>query len=78
LKAALNLAAQQDERIVSRSAWKIGLATIPDAHRSRNVILPEMAVRAIVAAAYEVSAAFGLLVETAAITGARVRPARPP
>src|SRR6516162_551819 len=35
LKAALNRAADQDERIVSRRAWEIGLATIPDAERSR-------------------------------------------
>jgi integrase len=72
LKAALNLAAQQDERIISRSAWKIGLATIPDAHVSRNVILDEPAIRAVIAMSYEQSDEFGLLVETGAVTGARV------
>jgi integrase len=72
LKAALNLAAQQDERIISRSAWKIGLATIPDAHVSRNVILDEQAIRAVIAMSYEQSDEFGLLVETGAVTGARV------
>ena len=72
LKAALNLAAQQDERMVSRSAWKIGLATIPDAHVSRNVILDEQAIRAVIATSYEQSEEFGLLVETSAVTGARV------
>jgi len=40
-KAALNLAADQDERIASRRAWETGLASIPDAEQSRNVILPE-------------------------------------
>jgi integrase len=72
LKAALNLAADSDERIMSRQAWEIGLATIPDAEESRNVILSEESVRAIIARAYEQSAAFGLLVEVAAVTGARV------
>ena len=72
LKAALNLAAQQDERIISRSAWKIGLAIIPDAHLSRNVILDEQAIRAVIAMSYEQSDEFGLLVETGAVTGARV------
>jgi hypothetical protein len=31
LKAALNLAAEQDEQITNRRAWETGLATIPDA-----------------------------------------------
>jgi integrase len=73
LKAAFNLAAEDDRRIAdNRSAWENGLAAIPDAQQSRNVILPETAVRAIVAAAYQQSTEFGLLVEVAAITGARV------
>ncbi|MGE3782053.1 MAG: tyrosine-type recombinase/integrase [Alphaproteobacteria bacterium] len=72
LKAALNLAAEHDERIANRRAWETGLATIPDAEQSRNVILPEPIVREIIAAAREQSAEFGLLVEVAAVTGARV------
>ncbi len=72
LKAALNLAAQNDERIVNRRAWETGLATIPDAEQSRNVILPEGAVRAIISAAQQQSPDFGLLIEVAAVTGARV------
>ena len=72
LRAALNLAADQNERIVSRKSWEVGLATIPDAERARNVILPEAQVRAIIAAAYKESEQFGLLVELAAVTGARV------
>ena len=72
LRACLNFAADQDERIVSARAWEKGLSAIPDATVARNTILPEPAVRAIVAAAYTVSAEFGLLVEVAAVTGARV------
>jgi integrase len=44
---------------------------VPDAHQSRNVILPDQIVRAIVAAAYIIAPDFGLLVEACAITGAR-------
>jgi integrase len=72
LKAALNLAADHDERILSRRAWENGLATLHDAERSRNVILSDGTVRELVAAAYEQSKEFGLLVEVAAVTGARV------
>jgi integrase len=72
LKAALNLAADHDERILGRRAWEIGLASIHDAEESRNVILDEPAIRAIIAQAGGQSIEFGLLVETAAVTGARV------
>ncbi|HEY1300822.1 MAG TPA: site-specific integrase [Stellaceae bacterium] len=72
LKAALNLAAEHDERIGNRRAWETGLATIPDAEQSRNVILREPAVRAIVTEANRQSPEFGLLTELAAVTGARV------
>ena len=72
LKAALNLLADHDERIMSRQPWNMGLATIPDAEESRNVILPESIVREVIAKAYEENAEFGLLVEIAAVTGARV------
>ena len=71
IKAALNLAADLDKRIVSRRAWEIGLASLPGAERSRNVILSDADVRRLVAAAYETGEAFGLLVEVAAVTGAR-------
>jgi integrase len=72
LKAALNLAADHDETITTRRPWETGLATIPDAEQSRNVILSDGAVRAIVAQARAISPEFGLLVEVAAVTGARV------
>jgi integrase len=71
-KAALNLAADQDERIASRRAWEIGLATIEGANEARNVILSEAMVRGIIAEARAVSPEFGLLAEVAAVTGARV------
>jgi integrase len=71
-RAALNLAADTDERIATRRAWEVGLQAIPDAVVSRNVILPTEQVRGVVAAAYAVSEPFGLLVETAATTGARI------
>jgi integrase len=71
-KAALNLAADHDERIPNRRAWETGLASIPDAEQSRNIILPENTIRLIIASAYRVSPEFGLLIEVAAVTGARV------
>jgi integrase len=74
LKAALNLAAEHDERITNRRAWETGLASIPDAEQSRNIILSEAAVRQIIGAAHAQGAEFGLLIEVAAVTGARVSP----
>jgi integrase len=71
LAAALSLAAKDDPRIVNVAAWKTGLARLPDAEQSRNVILPDSVVRAVVTAAYEIDRAFGLFVELAAVTGAR-------
>jgi integrase len=72
LRAALNLAADHDESIISRRAWETGLASIHDAEESRNVILDETAIRAVITEAARQSVEFGLLVETAAVTGARV------
>jgi integrase len=65
-------AADNDDRIANRQAWDLGLATISDAEESRNVILDESVVLALIANARNVSAEFGLLVELAAVTGARV------
>ena len=59
LMAALNHAASLDERIANSKAWKIALKPLPDAHRARNVILDDMAVRKIIAEAYRLSEAFG-------------------
>jgi len=71
LKAALNLAASKDTRLSSR-AWEVGLATIPDAEEPRNVILRDAEVLALVEEARGYGEELGLLVEFAAITGARV------
>jgi len=71
LKAALNLAAKHDSRITNINAWKVGLAALPDAHQARNTILKDEQVRVLIAAAYTEDAALGLLVEVAAVTGAR-------
>jgi integrase len=72
LRAALNLEADNDERITNRRPWEVGLASIDDAEESRNVILPETAIRTIIAAAGKESAEFGVLTETLAVTGARI------
>jgi integrase len=71
LSAALSLASTDDPRITNTAAWKTGLARLPDAEETRNVILPDDAIRAVVAAAHGISPAFGLLIELAATTGAR-------
>lgn len=71
-KAALNLAANVDERIVNMRAWNRGLATIPDAAEARNVILTEANVLRIIASAYKVEGEkFGLYTEVAGVTGSR-------
>jgi len=72
MKAALNLAADRDGRITSRRPWEQGLATLPDAEESRNVILPDAHIRKLVARAPTQGAGFGLFVEGLASTGARV------
>jgi len=72
LKAALNLADAHDPRITNGAAWRTALAALPDAHHARNVILTDEQVRALITAAYAEDFALGLLVETAAVTGARV------
>ena len=71
LGAALELARQHDERIQNRQAWETGLAGLPDAQQSRNVVLPDDKVREFVATAYRLDDKFGLLSDTLAITGAR-------
>jgi integrase len=72
LKAALALAAANDHRITNTAAWRTGLAALPDSHNHRNVILGDEHVRALIQAAYAENTALGLLVEVAAVTGARV------
>ena len=70
-RAALHLAARLDRRRITNGAeWK--LEPLPDDGTARNVILSDDEVRAIVVAAYELDRAFGLLIETLAVTGARI------
>jgi integrase len=71
LFAALELARHHDDRIHNRQAWEVGLAGLPDAQESRNVILSDDKVREFVAAAYAQDGKLGLLVELLAVTGAR-------
>ena len=54
LKAAFNLAATTDPRIVNTAVWKQALAGLPDAHTARHVGLPKSSARKLVAAAYVV------------------------
>ena len=61
-----------DPRVANHRAWKVGLAALPDAHVARNIILTDDEVRRIVAAAYDHDRALGLIVEVAAVTGARL------
>jgi integrase len=70
VRAALNLASE-DGHLPNRDAWRYGLQAIGGAGKARNTILTESDVRAIVGAAYRRSNEFGLLVELAAVTGAR-------
>ena len=71
-KAVLNhVATDPEQRISNRQAWEHGLASIPHAEQARNVILAEAVVRRIIAEAHNHSVEFGLLVEVAAVTGAR-------
>ena len=70
--AALNLAAEHDPRgITNGHAWEVGLRAMPDAGEANNVILDDPTVRVLVAEAYKRDHALGLLVDVAAVTGAR-------
>lgn len=75
ISAALELAAQHDERIKNKHAWEVGLASLPGATQARNVIIADDKVRAFVAEAYALDHALdhalGLLTDTLAQTGAR-------
>jgi len=72
LKAALNLAAAHDDRILNSKAWTTGLALLPEADDTEsNLVLSDEQRRAAIASAYAISAEFGLYVEVHAATGAR-------
>ena len=72
-KAALNLCARRDPRIRNSTAWRIGLSGISAQYESRNILrLTDKVIRAAIKAAYKLDRAFGLFVEVAAVTGARI------
>jgi integrase len=71
LKAALNLTASLDSKIANAREWERGLATIPDADESRNVILADDEVRTVVKCSYDDSEEFGHFAEVLAVTGTR-------
>jgi integrase len=72
LRAALELAADLDDRIANRRAFRLGLRRLPGANKARRIVMPDEDVLRIVKAAYEIDRAFGLLIETLAVTGARL------
>jgi integrase len=70
--AAFNLAAKLDPRVAANAgAWRIGLEPLRNAVVARDAVLTDKQVLAVVAAAYDVSDAFGLYCQTHAETGAR-------
>jgi len=72
IKAALNLAAKNDRgRITNSFAWSDGLEPLPGAHNSDHHRIENEDLRRLITAAYQDSLEFGLLVETAAMTGSR-------
>ncbi len=71
LKAALNLAASDDQRITNAKAWRDGLQALPEGDGARNIILPDETVSGIVRGAYDDDRRFGVFIETLAGTGAR-------
>jgi integrase len=73
LGAALSLASKRDPRIRNEKAWRHGLGGIGDTFGTRNAqVLSDAQVHAVVAAAYAEEHAFGLYIEVAANTGARL------
>ncbi len=75
LAAALTLAANDDERIANRKAWR--LPALPDATTARNVILTDAQVRDVIAASYRTGGnRFGAYVELLGTTGTRPVQAR--
>jgi integrase len=69
---ALNYMANLDPTIANRSAWRLGLAALPDSQVARlDAILSDDDVRAVVAACYAFDQRLGLFVEVLALTGCR-------
>jgi integrase len=75
-KASLNLAANLDPRIVDRSAWATGLSGLSAPAAPISRVLSDADVLALVAEAYALNSAFGLLIDVLASTGTRASQAR--
>lgn len=72
LHAALNLAAKADPRVAAnREAWADSLGGLPG-NLPREYVVSDDKVLELIEAAYALDAAFGLLIEVAAQTGARM------
>jgi hypothetical protein len=70
--AAFTLAARLDPRVGANAmVWKVGLEMLPNSVKSRDAVITDAQVTAIVAAAYDVSPEFGLFVQAHAETGSR-------
>ncbi len=70
--ASFNLAGKLDPRVAANAqSWKIGLEALRNTVTARDAVLTDGQVLAVVAAAYEQSAAFGLYVQVHAEVGAR-------
>jgi integrase len=70
--ASFNLAAKLDKRVAAnREAWKVGLEALPNTVTAREAVLADAQVLRVIAAAYDVSPALGLYVQTHAEVGAR-------
>src|SRR6516162_9381816 len=71
-KAAFNLQAKLDQRVAANvQAWTVGLEALRGTVKAREAVLTDTQVQRVVAAAYDVSAAFGLYVQVHAEVGAR-------
>jgi site-specific recombinase XerD len=70
--ACFNLAAREDKRVAANaSEWRIGLTFIAGADTARKALLEPAQVRALVAAAYDISECFGVYVQSHAELGSR-------
>jgi integrase len=71
-RAALNYSAKRRKPPIPPTAWQLGLSKISSGGNSRNVVISDQEIRRVVAEAAKESPEFGLFVELAAVTGARV------
>lgn len=72
LRAALELAASLDDRIINSKVFRIGLKGIAGAVNARRIVLPDGDVLKIVTAAFAEGHDIGLMVQLLAETGARI------